>query len=118
MAAMRFDAALLDCNGVWVDSESNTNGVLRDVLNESGWALSHAECMRIFIGNAVRDERPRIEAETGQPLTADWMGAFCAWRDARLRTELSAIDGALQPVTTATPQAALPVPPAPTGSRC
>ena len=41
---LRFDAVLFDCDGVLVDSESITNGVLRDMLGELGWALSSAEC--------------------------------------------------------------------------
>lgn len=96
-----FEAVLFDCDGVLVDSEPITNGVLREVLNEAGWALSQAECERIFIGKAVRDERARIEAETGKPLTEDWMRAFYARRDQRLRAELKAMDGALDAVIAA-----------------
>ncbi len=84
-----------------VDSEPITNGVLRQMLNEAGWALSQAECERIFIGKAVRDERARIEAETGQPLTEDWMRAFYARRDQRLRAELQTVQGALDAVIAA-----------------
>ncbi|MEO7391924.1 MAG: HAD family hydrolase, partial [Ramlibacter sp.] len=43
----RFDAVLFDCDGVLVDSEPITNGVLRDMLEELGWKLSPQECMRI-----------------------------------------------------------------------
>ncbi len=93
-----FEAVLFDCDGVLVDSEPITNGVLREVLNESGWALTQAECMDIFIGKAVRDERARIEAETGKPLTDEWLRAFYARRDARLRAELQPVPGALQAV--------------------
>ncbi|WP_332741017.1 HAD family hydrolase [Hydrogenophaga sp.] len=89
----QFDGVLFDCDGVLVDSEPITNGVLREVLNESGWALTQAECMQIFIGKAVRDERARIEAETGKPLTEEWMQAFYARRNARLLAELKAVDG-------------------------
>ena len=96
-----FEAVLFDCDGVLVDSEPITNGVLRQMLNEAGWALSQAECMDIFIGKAVRDERARIEQETGCPLTEDWMRAFYARRDQRLRAELQAMDGALQAVMAA-----------------
>jgi HAD superfamily hydrolase (TIGR01509 family) len=96
-----FDAVLFDCDGVLVDSEPITNGVLREVLNESGWAITQAECLAVFIGKAVRDERARIEAETGKPLTEAWMRAFYARRDVRLRAELKAMDGALQAVATA-----------------
>lgn len=97
----RFEAVLFDCDGVLVDSEPITNGVLRQMLNEAGWALSQAECMDIFIGKAVRDERARIERETGRPLTEDWMRAFYARRDQRLRAELRAMDGALNAVVAA-----------------
>jgi HAD superfamily hydrolase (TIGR01509 family) len=98
---MRFEAVLFDCDGVLVDSEPITNGVLRQMLNEAGWALSAADCERIFIGKAVRDERERIERETGQPLTDDWMRAFYARRDQRLRAELQTVSGALDAVIAA-----------------
>jgi HAD superfamily hydrolase (TIGR01509 family) len=94
-----FEAVLFDCDGVLVDSEPITNGVLREVLNESGWAITQAECMQIFIGKAVRDERARIEAETGQPLTEAWMQAFYDRRNVRLRAELKAVQGAVEAVT-------------------
>ena len=96
---MTFEAVLFDCDGVLVDSEPITNGVLREVLNESGWALTQAECMQIFIGKAVRDERARIEAETGKPLTDGWMQAFYERRNARLVAELKAVHGAVEAVT-------------------
>jgi HAD superfamily hydrolase (TIGR01509 family) len=98
---MRFDAVLFDCDGVLVDSEPITNGVLRQMLNEAGWPLTQAECERIFIGKAVRDERVRIEAETGAPLTEDWMRAFYERRNQRLMAELQAVAGALDAVVAA-----------------
>ena len=67
---------LFDCDGVLVDSEPITNGVLRDMLEELGWKLSPQECMRIFVGKAVKDEAALIEARTGQPLTEDWLVRF------------------------------------------
>ncbi len=96
--APRFDAVLFDCDGVLVDSEPITNGVLRDMLEEAGWRLPPAECMRIFLGKAVRDERARIEAHTGQPLTDEWMAAFRARRDAQLLAQVQAIRHAPQAV--------------------
>jgi HAD superfamily hydrolase (TIGR01509 family) len=93
-----FQAVLFDCDGVLVDSEPITNGVLREVLNESGWAITQAECMQVFIGKAVRDERARIEAETGQPLTEAWMQAFYERRNTRLLAELKAVQGAVEAV--------------------
>ncbi len=98
MTTIRFDAVLFDCDGVLVDSEPITNGVLREQLAESGWVLTPDECMRLFVGKAVRDERAMIEANTGQTLTEDWMRRFYERRNARLHAELRAIDGALDAV--------------------
>ena len=36
------------------------------MLNASGWAISEAECLQLFIGKTVRSETARIERETGQ----------------------------------------------------
>ncbi len=95
---MQFDAILFDCDGVLVDSETITNTVLCTMLNESGWAISAEECMRTFIGRTVRSETARIEANTGKLLTDEWMAAFYARRNDRLRAELVAIEGALASV--------------------
>jgi len=95
-----FDAVLFDCDGVLVDSEAITNGVLCEMLNETGWPLSAEECLRIFIGKTVRSEAARIERETGRPLTDDWMAAFYARRNARLAAELQPVEGAIDTVRT------------------
>jgi HAD superfamily hydrolase (TIGR01509 family) len=91
---MQFEAILFDCDGVLVDSEPLTNGVLRDMLAEGGWAMTLDECMRFFVGKAVRDERATIEARTGRPLTEDWMAQFYARRNRALQAGLEAIAGA------------------------
>ena len=93
-----FDAILFDCDGVLVDSEPITNGLLRDMLAERGWVLSPAECMRLFIGKAVKDEAALIEQHTGQPVTEAWLADFRARRNARLMAELQPIRGAAQAV--------------------
>ncbi len=95
---MRFDAVLFDCDGVLVDSEPITNGVLRDMLEELGWKLTPAECMRIFVGKAVKDETALIEARTGHRITDDWMLRFRQRRNAGLERDVKPIDGAVQAV--------------------
>jgi HAD superfamily hydrolase (TIGR01509 family) len=95
---LKYAAVLFDCDGVLVDSEPITNGVLRCMLQERGWTLSAEQCMRRFIGKAVRDEREAIERHTGQPLTEEWMLAFRARRDAALREHLVAIPNAVAAV--------------------
>jgi HAD superfamily hydrolase (TIGR01509 family) len=88
---MQFEAVLFDCDGVLVDSEPITNGVLRDMLAEQGWELTPDECFRIFVGKAVKDERGLIERHTGQPLTEDWLAWFRERRNTALEAELMAI---------------------------
>lgn len=97
---MRFEAVLFDCDGVLVDSERITNGVLRDMLEELGWKLSRQECMRIFVGKAVKDERVLIEANTGQPLTEEWMVRFRERRNEGLTQRVQPIPGAVAAVAT------------------
>ena len=92
------DAVLFDCDGVLVDSEPITNGVLRDMLEELGWKLSPAECMRTFIGKALKDEQALIEAHTGQPLTEDWLVRFRERRNAALVRGVLAVEGVVESV--------------------
>lgn len=94
----RFDAVLFDCDGVLVDSEGITNGVLREMLEELGWKLSPQECMRIFLGKAVKDERALIEAQTGQPLTEAWFVRFRETRNERLLAGVQPIRNAVAAV--------------------
>jgi HAD superfamily hydrolase (TIGR01509 family) len=98
VTAERFRAVLFDCDGVLVDSEGITNGVLRDMLAELGWQLTPAECMRIFVGKAVKDEMALIEAHTGQLLSDDWLARFRERRNAGLVAGVQAIPGALAAV--------------------
>ena len=98
---MRFEAVLFDCDGVLVDSEPITHGVLRDLLAESGWDMPIEECMHHFIGRTVRSQAALVESRTGRPLTDAWMKTFYERRDVQLRARLQPIAGALEAVRTA-----------------
>jgi HAD superfamily hydrolase (TIGR01509 family) len=89
-----FDAVLFDCDGVLVDSEFITNGVLREMLEELGWVLTREECMRLFVGKAVADEAATIERETDFAITPEWLKAFRARRDEALERDLLEVPGA------------------------
>jgi HAD superfamily hydrolase (TIGR01509 family) len=95
---MKFDAVLFDCDGVLVDSEGITNGVLRQMLQELGWSLSREECMRIFLGKAVKDEQALIEANTGQALTEEWFVRFRERRNEGLLAGVEPIRNAVAAV--------------------
>lgn len=98
---MEFEAVLFDCDGVLVDSEPLTHGVLRDMLATLGWTMSVEECMRHFVGKDLFDEVATIEARTGFTLTQTWMAEFRQRRDDTLHAQLQAIPnihGALRSV--------------------
>lgn len=88
---MKFDAVLFDCDGVLVDSEHITTAVLRDMLAERGWVMTPQECLQTFLGKAVADQAPLIEARTGAALSPEWMAQYRQRRDARLAAEVRAI---------------------------
>ena len=92
--SLPFDAVLFDCDGVLVDSEAITNGVLSAMLVEGGWAITPAQTMAIFLGKSIRDEADLIEARTGKPVTDEWMESFQQRRNAALERELVEIPGA------------------------
>ena len=86
-----FDAVLFDCDGVLVDSEPITNGVLRDMLHELGWELTQAQCMQLFVGKALKEETALIAQHTGKTLGPDWIDSFQQRRNAALTERLVAI---------------------------
>jgi HAD superfamily hydrolase (TIGR01509 family) len=90
---MNFEAILFDCDGVLVDSEAITCGVLRELFEAQGWHMSLAECMQRFVGHTVKSQRSVIEAHTGVPLTDAWLEAFFARRNERLTQSITAIEG-------------------------
>ena len=98
---MRFEAVLFDCDGVLVDSEPITNGVLRDLLAEAGWLMTAQECMHYFVGKTVREERAMIEARTGKPLTEQWLELFYQRRNRELEARLEIVAGAHEAVAAA-----------------
>ena len=88
-----FEAVLFDCDGVLVDSEPITNGVLHAMLVERGWNLTAQDCWDLFVGHTVRSRRDLIEQHTGQPWSEEWLTEFMRRRNLALQTELKVIDG-------------------------
>jgi HAD superfamily hydrolase (TIGR01509 family) len=87
----RFDMIAFDCDGVLVDSEPITNGVLAEMLNELGWEISIEETVRTFVGRLVRDEAATIEARIGKPLPSDFYENFVARRNAGLEAGVAPV---------------------------
>ncbi|MCY7401437.1 MAG: HAD family phosphatase [Nocardioides sp.] len=89
-----FDAVLFDCDGVLVDSEPITKGVLRSMLVELGWDVDPGECVRLFVGKALKDELSLIEEHTGVRPDEAWLQDFRTRRNAALERDLVEVPGA------------------------
>lgn len=64
-------AVLFDCDGVLADSEAVVNAIVADELCARGWPMTAAEAEAAFLGLALPDMIPLIEARTGA-LPPDW----------------------------------------------
>ena len=95
---LKFDAVLFDCDGVLVDSEPITIGVLRDLLQDLGWTLTQQECMQLFVGKSVKDEIELIRQHTGHTVNDAWLATFWEQRNLALTQRLTAIPGAADAV--------------------
>jgi HAD superfamily hydrolase (TIGR01509 family) len=88
---MNIDAVLFDCDGVLVDSEPITNGVLQVMLAQLGWHMTTQECFATFVGHAILDQAPLIKERTGKLVTDEWLALFRQKRDEALLAKLRAI---------------------------
>lgn len=86
-------AVVFDCDGVLVDSERITNGVIAAMISEQGVPLDTEGSMALFMGKTVKELLPAIEQMTGKPLPADWFAQFLVRRDEGLKAHVQPIPG-------------------------
>lgn len=68
-------AVLFDCDGVLADSEGLANGIVAEALTALGWPMDAHAAQREFLGMALPDMVPRIEARIGA-LPKGWAKAL------------------------------------------
>lgn len=91
--AVGIEAVVFDCDGVLVDSERITNGVIAELLREQGLDIDTEGSMRLFMGKTVKELLPEIEQMTGRPLPQTWYTEFLKRRDEGLRDHVEAVPG-------------------------
>jgi HAD superfamily hydrolase (TIGR01509 family) len=64
---------IFDCDGVLIDSEALCDRVISADLTRQGWALSPADCHRLFLGLTFPDIQVAAEAHLRRPLGSDWV---------------------------------------------
>jgi len=90
---LRPDGVIFDCDGVLVDSEPITCGVLSEMLVELGLDFDLDRTIKTFMGKSVKEEMAAIESMIGRQLEADWHPQFCRRRDAALAVKIKEVAG-------------------------
>jgi HAD superfamily hydrolase (TIGR01509 family) len=85
---------IFDCDGVLVDSEAISNGVLAEMLSAEGLPTTLAQARRDFQGLLLDEVAARVEAKLGRPLPAGWLEAYESRRAGSFRRELQPVAGA------------------------
>ncbi len=94
---MRPQAVLFDCDGVLADSEMLVNAIVAEQLTALGWPMSAAEARQTFLGLALPDMVPRIEARVGN-LPPGWAQEVAGLLALEMTRRTPAIPGAVEAV--------------------
>ena len=92
------DLVIFDCDGVLVDSEPLSNGVLADALTHAGLQTTAEQAVATYKGLHIRDVLAHAEQALGAPLPADFVPAFENARAGTFQRELAAVRGAAETV--------------------
>jgi HAD superfamily hydrolase (TIGR01509 family) len=86
--------AIFDCDGVLVDSETISNGVLARLLSQEGLPTTLAEARRDYQGLLLSEVLERAQAKLGRALPAGWLELYERQRTDAFRRELAPVPGA------------------------
>ncbi|MBR0652626.1 HAD family phosphatase [Roseomonas terrae] len=94
---MRPRAVLFDCDGVLADSEMVVNALVAEQLTALGWPMTAAEARNAFLGLALPDMVPHIEARVG-PLAPGWAEEMSILIAREMARRTPAVPGAAEAV--------------------
>jgi HAD superfamily hydrolase (TIGR01509 family) len=92
------ELVIFDCDGVLVDSESISNGVLARLLTAEGLPTTLAEARRDYQGLMFGEVIQRAEAKLGRPLPERWLARYERERSTAFHEELKPVAGAAEAV--------------------
>jgi HAD superfamily hydrolase (TIGR01509 family) len=93
MAQRAFDLVIFDCDGVLVDSEMLSAGVLMAMMAEVGFPITESEFRADFLGRSFANAAARAETRYGQPLPDDFQLLYRERLLARMRQDLKPMAG-------------------------
>jgi len=89
---------IFDCDGVLVESEAISNGVLAELLSTEGLPTTLAEARRDYQGLLLGEVVRSAEAKLGRSLPAGWLAGYESQRSDAFQRELQAVAGAAEAV--------------------
>jgi HAD superfamily hydrolase (TIGR01509 family) len=89
---------IFDCDGVLVDSEVLSNGLLAEMMTELGHAMTTEQALQKFAGRSLADVLALAESVLGRPIPDDLGRHYGRRLSERLRHELKPVAGAKQAV--------------------
>lgn len=87
----RFDLILFDCDGVLVDSEPITIGVIAQMLGELGVSITLEQATRLYVGKSLKEDRTITRGLLGRDPPADFYPQFLIRRDAALQESVQPV---------------------------
>jgi beta-phosphoglucomutase-like phosphatase (HAD superfamily) len=87
---------VFDCDGVLVDSEPISNGVLAQMLGEQGLPTSLPQARREYQGLLLAEVQAKAEARLGRALPEGWLGEYERRRALQFAAGLRAVEGAAE----------------------
>lgn len=90
---MRYDLVIFDNDGVLVDSEPISNGLLAAYLTELGHPTSYEDSVRDYMGSAMHRIHDLVQERSGQRLPADFDDTFHRRVFAAFERELEPVAG-------------------------
>ena len=92
--ALRRTLVIFDCDGVLVDSEPISNGVLAQMLTEQGMSTTMAEAKATYQGMLLQEVLATAQSQLGRALPPDWLEEYQRRRAAVFDAELQPVPGA------------------------
>ena len=90
---MKYQLIIFDCDGVLVDSEFISCGILAEEARKLGSTLTNEKAVEIFAGTDLKFCKAYIEKEIGKPLPSNFEEIYRTKTKERFATELKPIEG-------------------------